>query len=95
MADITNKEAIEIITHNKDGLKKAEEAGLLTIEPCLYEAFEVAIKALEQKPILDKTRAEIDEQLNFEPNNRLEEEYQYGLTVALNIINKHKAESED
>lgn len=61
MADITNKEAIEIITRNKDGLKKAEEAGLLIIEPCLYEAFEVAIKALEQEPRTGKWIEHFDE----------------------------------
>ena len=38
---------------------------------------------------IDAIKAEIEEQLNFEPQRRLDEEYQYGLTVALHIISKH------
>lgn len=38
---------------------------------------------------LEKIRAEIEEQLSIEPKTRLDEQYQYGLTVALHIIGKH------
>jgi phage terminase large subunit-like protein len=38
---------------------------------------------------IDDIRAEIRELSEFEPQRRLDEEYQYGLLVALHIINKH------
>ena len=50
------------------------------------EAVEMAIKALEQEPILDKIRAEID--------NALSDGMIHKKTV-LGIIDKYKAESED
>ena len=56
---------------------------------CTYgnlEAVEMAIKALEQEPILDKIRAEID--------NALSDGMIHKKTV-LGIIDKYKAESED
>ena len=58
-----------------------------------YKFFQIAIKALEQENILDKIRAEIDEQAD--------RVYPYdiscsdGLEMALGIIDKYKAESED
>lgn len=58
----------------------------------LNEALDMAIKSLEQEPVLDKIRAEIDEQCDrVRPYNRLCAE---GLEVALGIIDKYK-ESED
>ena len=50
------------------------------------EAVKMAIKALEQEPILDKIRAEID--------NALSDGMIHKKTV-LGIIDKYKAESED
>ena len=56
------------------------------------EAEEMAIKSLEQEPILDKVRAEIDEQYDrVHPYNISCAE---GLEMALEIIDKYKAESE-
>lgn len=52
------------------------------------------IKALEQEPILDKIRAEIEDERSFQ---RTMEEYDIatGLRKALDILDKHKTESED
>jgi hypothetical protein len=56
------------------------------------EAFDMAIKALEQENILDKIRAEIavldDADYDYEG-------YYKAVTDALQIIDKYKAESED
>lgn len=58
----------------------------------LSEHYEMAIKALEQEPILDKIRAEIDEQYDrVYPYNISCAE---GLEMALGIIDKYKAEKE-
>ena len=53
------------------------------------EAFDIAIKALEQEPILDKIRAEI---LNFKEKCNASDYLGCGI---LEIIDKYKAESED
>ena len=64
---------------------------------CTYgnlEAVDMAIKALEQKSILDKIRAEI-EQAEIGDYIRDVECFRAGLNRALNIIDKYKAESEE
>ena len=74
--DMTNEEAIRLLkTQRIDG-------------DDLHKAFDMAIKALEQEPILDKIRAEIVE---------LQKDYQeYGWVYddALELIDKYKAEIE-
>ena len=56
------------------------------------DAVNMAIKSLEQEPILDKIRAEIDEQYDkVYPYNISCAE---GLEMALGIIDKYKSESE-
>ena len=59
----------------------------------LANAIDTAIKALEQEPILDKIRAEIenDWQLKKYPSSP----FSCGLRRAIEIIDKYKAESED
>ena len=47
--------------------------------------------AMKQEPILDKIRAEIEQEYKVES----EHPYGQGLRRALQIIDKHKAESED
>lgn len=58
----------------------------------LYFALDMAIKALEQEPVLDKIRAEIlfldDVDYDFEG-------YYKAITDALKIIDKYRGESED
>ena len=53
-----------------------------------------AIKTLEQEPTIDKIKAEIQENINY--NKKMN--YQgivAGLILTLDIIDKYKAESED
>lgn len=52
----------------------------------LNNALDMAIKALEQEPILDKIRAEIIE---------LRSRQNVGVLECLDIIDKYRAESED
>ena len=56
-------------------------------------ALDMAVKALEQEPILDNIRAEIenDWQLEKYPSSP----FACGLRRAIEIIDKYKAESED
>ena len=61
----------------------------------VLEDFDLAIKALEQEPVIDKIKENIqfikDKCL---PNNIAEEYEQKGLQEALDIIDKYKAESD-
>ncbi len=56
------------------------------------EALKIVIKVLEQEPILDKIRAEIEKEADT--SNGLAGISEIGLRKALKIIDKHKAESE-
>jgi hypothetical protein len=61
------------------------------------EALTIAIKALEQQPVLDKIRAEIEQivkpdELGCRGNGK---SIRYGLCIALDIIDKYKAERSD
>ena len=60
-----------------------------------FEAFDMAIKALEQEPIIDKIRAEIEQ--NAYPIVHGVNNHENGMTLygILQIIDKYKAESED
>jgi len=53
-----------------------------------------AIKALEQEPVIDKIRAEI-EQGYCEVEDDYDRGRNMGLYIAMQIIDKYKAESED
>ena len=59
-----------------------------------YTFFQMAIKALEQEPILDKIRAEIEELNDAPPCFDTMFEYEYALEEVLAIIDKYKTESE-
>jgi DNA-binding transcriptional MerR regulator len=54
------------------------------------EQIQEIVKALEQEPVLDKIRAEIEQEYKVES----EHPYGEGLRRALKIIDKYKAESE-
>jgi Zn finger protein HypA/HybF involved in hydrogenase expression len=58
------------------------------------EAFDMAIKALKQNSILDKIKAEI-EQIEINGHIRDVECFRAGVNVALDVIDKYKAESEE
>ena len=56
---MTNEEAKEIIIKERDSLKANP---IVKVEDCLYEAFDVAIKALEKQPCDDCiSREAVDE----------------------------------
>ena len=55
-------------------------------------ALDIAIKALEQEPVLDKIRAEI---ADLDDTDYDYEGYYKAVTDALQIIDKYKTESED
>jgi len=60
------------------------------------DTFNMAIKALEQEPILDKIRAEIDKARFVDKDTRIcKNALASGLEAAMQIIDKYKAESED
>lgn len=53
------------------------------------------LEALEQEPVLDKIRAEIEqEQDDFMDDKDYDEGIRFGLMLAYQIIDKYKAESE-
>ena len=58
------------------------------------EAIHMAIKALEQEPILDKIRAEIMDTGAFEQEVMGYTEFLAGINYCLGVIDKYKAESE-
>lgn len=63
----------------------------------ILEAYDMAIKALEQEPILDKIRAEIASALSEELPNDIRTQISdvgIGLEIALKIIDKHRKEDE-
>lgn len=85
---MTREEAIEALTskdvHNSD---------------TMFEALDMAIKALEQESVLDKVKAEIEQEYNRLSATRADETLELGeclgLKMSLKIIDKYKAESED
>jgi len=59
------------------------------------EFIKLAIKALEQEPIIDKIRAEIDKARFIDKDTRIAKNaLASGLEVAMQIIDKYKTESE-
>ena len=98
---MTTEKAIEILSDVGDINRCCAEDA---------EALDMAIKALEQKAVLDKVRAEIldeaeyayadfdrykEDILHAEPDELPDDDFRYGLERAVEIINKYKAESED
>ena len=84
---MTSEKAIDIID---DNFTVIDTHGHFSDEE-VEEARQMAIKALEQEPILDKIRAEIDGAKK--PENQMSF-FRDGIDCALQIIDKYKAESE-
>jgi hypothetical protein len=89
------EDAIDIIQSTLD---KYEEDECLVTEITIgdedIKAFKMAIEALEQEPVLDKIRSEIQENINY--NKKMN--YQgivAGLLLTLAIIDKYKGEMGD
>lgn len=51
-------EAVKIITKVNDGIKEGDKKGLITVERCLDEGFETAVKALELISLLNNRPCE-------------------------------------
>lgn len=58
------------------------------------EAIHMAIKALKQESILDKIQAEIIDTGAYEQETMGHTEFLKGINYCLDVINKHKTESE-
>lgn len=63
---------------------------------CFEDALQYVIGMLEQTPILDKIRAEIDKARFIDKDTRIAQNaLASGLEVAMQIIDKYKAESKE
>lgn len=97
---MTREEAREIIIKERDSLKANPR---VKVEDCLYEAFDLAIKALEHEPVLDKIRAEIMqldydiESVDYDSGDMPRTEIVHTICreEVLHIIDKYKAERSD
>lgn len=79
----------------EEGIKIIENAKHFAYDDVYTKAFDIAIKALEQEPILDKIRAEIDIARFIDKDTKLVKNANAsGLEVAMRIIDKYMAESE-
>ena len=95
---MTREEAINILEQYREKPTLINEIETVEEAVWLDEALEVAIKALEQEPILDKIRAEI----KALPTNYIEVQRPHSvvkrdvveLGLVMQIIDKYKAESE-
>lgn len=82
---MTNEEAKDKLNFLKTPLDEVYKS--------MIEALDMAIKALEKESIIDKIRAEI-EQTEINGHIRDVECFRAGINIALNVIDKYKAESE-
>lgn len=85
---MTREETIERLKRRIDCI---ENGALCSDFGSDKEVFDMAIKALEQEPILDKIRAEI-EQIAKDYDKFADYRRVRGLWIALDIIDKYKAE---
>ena len=82
---MTREEAIKFLELDKKDRGKC----------IISDAIDVAIKALEQEPIIDKIRAEIDIARFIDKDTKLcKNSNASGLEVAMQIIDKYKSEGE-
>lgn len=79
--------------HHSDLCELCPIYGQTGSDHCFEDALEYVIKDLEQAPIIGKIRAEILEE-HENAYAREDIDVAYGLSVALDIIDKHKTESE-
>lgn len=91
---MTKEEAKEILQEYRNKLSNSVSNQLDED----IKAFDMAIKALKQEPVLDKIRSKIEREII--PRNSYKYDYEakwqnLGLRMALKVINKYKVESED
>lgn len=77
--------------HHSDLCELCPIYGQTGSDHCFEDALEYVIKDLEQESVLDKIRAEILEE-HENAYAREDDDTAYGLSIALDIIDKHKAE---
>lgn len=91
-------EAIEYIKahrkldENLYNLAPPNSVSLRATKKCL-EYWDMAIQALEQEPVLDKIRAEIEQVA--EEENKHDQKWAKGLKYALKIIDKYRGKQND
>ena len=92
---MTREEAINLLKQVNHILVNDDDYWTENTHEPLNTAFSMAIKALEQEPILDKIRAEIEAKIAEPQYQHEEEDWQVGLIMAETIIDKYRAESEE
>jgi hypothetical protein len=80
---------------NKEAIEELKKVDTLDMPARLCEAHYMAIKALEQEPILDKIRAEIEEKYPSCQCTGESTGYAEAVEDFLQIFDKYKAESEE
>ena len=82
---MTNEEARRILIQNTESLKANP---LVTVDDCLYEAFDIAVKALEQpsKNVINKIKKSIANKMKLVDGSILPCEYNDALQDVLKIV---------
>lgn len=82
---MTNEEARRILIQNTESLKANP---LVTVDDCLYEAFDIAVKALEQpsKNVINKIKKSITNKMKLVEGSTLPCEYNDALQDVLKIV---------
>lgn len=104
---MTREEAIKGLTSLLEVRRRWDDMQTMKDE---IECLDMAIKALNDKDVLDKIRAEIDDEADYayasfneykayilhaESDELPDDDFRYGLRRAIEIIDKYKAESEE
>lgn len=107
---MTNEQAIAVLKCLIGYYNDEDQDSYVGFDDEDNEAIDMAIKALEQKSVLDNIKAEIldeaeyayadfdrykEDLLHAEPDELPDDDFRYGLERAVEIINKYKAESGD
>jgi hypothetical protein len=93
---MTNEEAIKLLDDITSYCDFTDEYGDMIDSDPYYEALDMAIKALEQEPILDKIRDELIENSieDYEYHGCGTDELIIETSQVLKIIDKYKVEGE-
>ena len=92
---MTREETLQYLNNLKEWCKDQYSSDGREVWKKDIEALKMVIKALEQEPVLDKIRAEIEASRWTDKDMRIERNaLASGLDKALEIIDKYKAESE-
>ena len=86
--EMTAEEAVKWLKE----VQKEDVHGMYYYEQKRKQALDKAIKALEQRDVFDKIKAEIERKAH---SGQWSDATMYGMLKAVAIIDKYKAESED